>query len=65
MSETGMKVIIDAVAWLVVCGVVVNLGFFFANLKLYTEIMKEKSQRDRRPRARHKSGESGKVKLCG
>ena len=28
---------------------ITNLAFFLANLKLYTEIMKEKSQRERRP----------------
>jgi hypothetical protein len=47
MDTAGMKIIIDAVAWMVAAGVIVNLAFFAANLKLYTEIMKEKSQRNR------------------
>lgn len=46
MSETGMKIFIDSVAWIFAVGLVANLVFFFANLKLYTEIMKEKSQRE-------------------
>jgi hypothetical protein len=45
MTESGTKIIVDAIAWLVVIGITVNVAFFLANLKLYTEIMKEKSQR--------------------
>ena len=47
MSETGMKIIIDSVAWIFAVGLLANGFFFFGNLKLYTEIMKEKSQRER------------------
>lgn len=47
MSEAGMKLIVDSVAWMFAIGLFVNVVFFFANLKLYTEIMKQKAQRDK------------------
>jgi hypothetical protein len=48
VSEAGMKTIIDAVAWIVTIGIAINVAFLFCNLKIYTEITKEKSQRSRR-----------------
>jgi len=47
MTEAGMNTIVNAVAWMVVIGLFLNGAIFAANLKLYTEIMKEKSQRGR------------------
>lgn len=48
MSETGLKIIIDAIGWIVVVVLMANVAFFFACLKIYTEVLKEKSQRARR-----------------
>jgi hypothetical protein len=44
MSEATVKLVIA------ICGIFffANMGLLMANLKLYTEIMKEKSQRARR-----------------
>lgn len=47
MSEAGMKIIIDAVGWILAVGLAANVAFFLANLKIYTEILKEKAQRPR------------------
>lgn len=47
MAGEELKIIVDVIAALTGVSIMANLVFFAVNLKLYTEIMKEKAQRSR------------------
>jgi hypothetical protein len=47
MDANGLKLVVDTVGWMIAISIGIHVMFFLANLKLYTEIMKEKSQRNR------------------
>jgi len=48
VTDAALRIVVDVIALALAFGFVGNAVLFFANLKLYTEIMKEKSQRERR-----------------
>lgn len=43
----NLRLVLGLTIWALSFGLIANAIFFFANLKIYTEIMKEKSQRIR------------------